>query len=162
MSDEKVVKKTEDNRIRDLIITVIAFALFVFCTVMCIKLSIRYVTYTNANYVEESATIVRYETVETYNSYIHYNAYYEYVAPDGYKYTGTVVKNVANIDYVENLIGSKVKIYVDHDLHIQKSDLNTNITTILIYGFAILPTFIAFLLFLLKLKAYYKHRNKKQ
>ena len=159
MSDEKVNKKYQDTRIRDLIIIIMTFALFVFCTVMCIRLSVRYHIYTNADYVEEKATIVRYEAEERHNQYIHYNVYYEYIAPNGYKYTGVVVKNVSNFDYVESLIGSEFTIYVDHNLHIQKSDINTNLTTILIYGFGILPSFVAFLLFSLKLRAYYKHKK---
>lgn len=67
------------------------FLMFVLGTVFAInvgKIISLHNLYLNANYVEEYATIIRYEEDIHRGNFIDYVTYYEYVSPDGTIYTG--------------------------------------------------------------------------
>lgn len=76
--------------------------------------------YLNANYVEEYATIIRYEEDIHRGNFIDYITYYEYVSPDGTIYTGLHEARIKTEEEAKAQIGKKIKIYIDHELKLQK------------------------------------------
>ena len=143
-----------------IVLTIIAILAFIACFGGFIYATVYYINQKNAHYVEEQATIVEYKLFE-YTSYSYYNLYYEYVAPDGTKYTGLYDSNIKNFDYIEKKLNTKITIYVDHNLHIHrlnKDDFNWSPiaflcpASVMMFVFAMVP--------LLKLINYYKTKKR--
>ena len=71
---------------------------------------------THANFVQECATIVRYElTNGRYDYNKSYSTFYEYEA-DGMVYSGLWQRLIYDEEEAKAQVGKKVPIYVDHDL----------------------------------------------
>lgn len=137
----------KNKKARALTITILSFLVFIICFVISIYLLTNYITDKNANYVEEYATVTRYEKVKRGRNY-SYTLYYEYIAPDGTEYTGIYLDRIMNFDFVEDKIGFKFKIYVAHELQRHRLDLDFDFTNIIVFAIAavaILVIFIAFL-----------------
>ena len=83
-----------------IVLTIIAILAFIACFGGFIYATVYYINQKNAHFVEEQATIVEYKLFE-YTNFSYYNLYYEYVAPDGTKYTGLYDSNIKNFDYIE-------------------------------------------------------------
>lgn len=143
-----------------IVLTIIAILAFLACFGGFIYATVYYINQKNAHYVEEQATIVEYKLFE-YTSYSYYNLYYEYVAPDGTKYTGLYDSNIKNFDYIEKKLNKKITIYVDHDKHIhmlEKKEASWSTiaflcpATIMMFVFAMVP--------LMNVIKYYKTKKK--
>lgn len=144
-----------------IVLTIIAILAFMACFGGFIYATVYYINQKNAHFVEEQATIVEYKKIEHENNYNYYNLYYEYVAPDGMKYTGLYDSNIKNFDYIEKKLNTKITIYVDYDKHIHrlnKEDFNWSpiaflcLSSIMLFVFAMVP--------LLNLIKYYKTKNQ--
>ncbi len=97
----------ENKIIRRLLIavTILAILAFLACFGGFIYATVYYTSHKNANFVEEQATINRYEKIEHGNNYNYYNLYYEYVAPNGITCSGLYENHIKNFDFIEkNLI----------------------------------------------------------
>ncbi len=144
-----------------IVLTIIAILAFIACFGGFIYATIHYTMNKNANFVEEQATIIEYQKIEHGNNYNYYNLYYEYVAPDGMKYSGLYDSNIKNFDYIEKKLNTKITIYVDHDRQIHrlnKDDFNWSPiaflcpASVMMFVFAMVP--------LLKLINYYKTKKR--
>ncbi len=79
---------------------------------------------THANYVQEYATIVRYEKVfDDRVGHYSYTTYYEYEA-DGGVYYGMWQRLIYDEEEAKAQVGKKVPIYVDHALKHHTKTLN--------------------------------------
>ncbi len=143
-----------------IVLTIIAILAFIACFGGFIYATVYYINHKNTHLVEEQATIVEYKLFE-YTNFSYYNLYYEYVAPDGTKYTGLYDSNIKNFDYIEKKLNTKIAIYVDHDKHIhmiEKKEASWSTiaflcpATVMMFVFAMVP--------LLKLIKYYKTNNQ--
>lgn len=144
-----------------IVLTIIAILAFIACFGGFIYATIHYTMNKNANFVEEQATIIEYQKIEHGNNYNYYNLYYEYVAPDGMKYSGLYDSNIKNFDYIEKKLNTKITIYVDHDRQIHrlnKDDFDWSPiaflcpASVMMFVFAMVP--------LLKLINYYKTKKR--
>ncbi len=143
-----------------IVLTIIAILAFIACFGGFIYATVYYINHKNTHLVEEQATIVEYKLFE-YTNFSYYNLYYEYVAPDGTKYTGLYDSNIKNFDYIEKKLNTKIAIYVDHDKHIhmlEKKEASWSTiaflcpATVMMFVFAMVP--------LLKLINYYKTKKR--
>ncbi len=143
-----------------IVLTIIAILAFLACFGGFIYATVYYINHKNTHLVEEQATIVEYKLFE-YTNFSYYNLYYEYVAPDGTKYTGLYDSNIKNFDYIEKKLNTKIAIYVDHDKHIhmlEKKEASWSTiaflcpATVMMFVFAMVP--------LLKLINYYKTKKR--
>ncbi len=122
-----------------------------------------YYTDTHANYVQEYATIVRYEAVfnERVGGYV-YTTYYEYEA-DGMLYSGICQRNIQTEEEAKAQIGKKMRIYVDHTMKHHTPSLTTSTVPVWVAGalsiafFGIfLNSFVREIIFIVKWKKYKK------
>ena len=143
-----------------IVLTIIAILAFIACFGGFIYATVYYINHKNTHLMEEQATIVEYKLFE-YTNFSYYNLYYEYVAPDGTKYTGLYDSNIKNFDYIEKKLNTKIAIYVDHDKHIhmlEKKEASWSPiaflcpASVVLFVFALVP--------LLKLIKYYKTNKR--
>ncbi len=143
-----------------IVLTIIAILAFIACFGGFIYATVYYINQKNAHFVEEQATIVEYKLFE-YTNFSYYNLYYEYVAPDGTKYTGLYDSNIKNFDYIEKKLNTKIAIYVDHDKHIhmlEKKEASWSTiaflcpATVMMFVFAMVP--------LMNVIKYYKTKKR--
>lgn len=153
-------EKSKNSKSRLLSIVIVCFALLAFSLIMFIYMLVNYCIDINANYVEESATITKYEKIDR-KGYYDYTLYYEYEAPDGTIYSGIWRERVRNIEYANEMIGEKITIYVAHDLHRQKINLDFKTDTIVIYAVLAVTSLVVFIIFLQKYLSFLKRKNKK-
>lgn len=99
---------------------------------------------THADFVQEYATIVRYERFARYGFDESYSTFYEYEA-DGVVYYGLWQRLIYDEEDAKAQIGKKVPIYVDHALKHHKTNLNIAKSPI---GFAGVFVLVCFLIFL--------------
>ena len=133
---------------------------------VCIGISIAsakgYYTDANANYVQEYATIVRYEEVYDRNGRRTYTTYYEY-RTDDMIYSGIAQRLIKNEEEAKAQIGKKIKIYVDHTMKHHTPSLHTStapiwIASILAFvSFAVfVNSFVREIIFIVRWKKYKK------
>ena len=134
---------------------------------VCIGISVAsaksYYTDTHANYVQEYATIVRYEAVQRrYQQGYTYTTYYEYQA-DGMVYSGIFQRLIKTEEEAKAQIGKKIRIYVDHTMKHHTKSLQNSTVPIWIAGALALASFAIFLnsfvreiVFIVKWKKYKK------
>jgi len=143
-----------------IVLTIIAILAFIACFGGFIYATVYYINHKNTHLVEEQATIVEYKLFE-YTNFSYYNLYYEYVAPDGMKYTGLYDSNIKNFDYIEKKLNTKIAIYVDHDKHIhmlEKKEASWSTiaflcpATVMMFVFAMVP--------LMNVIKYYKTKKR--
>lgn len=143
-----------------IVLTIIAILAFIACFGGFIYATVYYINHKNTHLVEEQATIVEYKLFE-YTNFSYYNLYYEYVAPDGTKYTGLYDSNIKNFDYIEKKLNTKIAIYVDHDKHIhmlEKKEASWSTiaflcpATVMMFVFAMVP--------LMNVIKYYKTKKR--
>ena len=120
------------------------------------------------NYVEEEATIVKYEAnFVKENIYNNYSVFYEYVDDEGNVYSGIWDGNVKKEQDAKAMIGQKVTIYVDHKEQIHAKSLPGGDSGAWAYGimggFCVLAFIVAFLremLYVEQWRAYKKAATK--
>ena len=134
---------------------------------VCIGISVAsakgYYTDTHANYVQEYATVVRYEALHRrYNKGYIYTTYYEYRA-DGMVYSGICQRNIQTEEEAKAQVGTKIRIYVDHTMKHHTKSLQNPTVPIWIAGALALASFAVFLnsfvreiIFIVKWKKYKK------
>ena len=89
-----------------------------------------------ANFVEVEATIIRYdeEIIYTKDNNVpigtYYSTYYEYKSPDGEIYSACWQARIKTEEEAKAQIGTKVNIYIDHELKLQTKSLEFNKTGI--------------------------------
>lgn len=115
---------------------------------VCINISVAsaksYYTNTHANYVQEYATIVRYEAVRNRYKGWSYTTYYEYRA-DGMVYSGICQRLIYDEEEAKAQVGTKMRIYVDHSLKYHTTSLKSSIVPIWIAGALSLVFFAVFI-----------------
>lgn len=152
----------ENKVIRRLLIvlTIVAILAFMACFGGFIYATVYYINHKNTHLVEEQATIVEYKLFE-YTNFSYYNLYYEYVAPDGTKYTGLYDSNIKNFDYIEKKLNTKIAIYVDHDKHIHMLEKKeASWSTISFLGPATVMMFVFAMVPLMNVIKYYKTKKR--
>lgn len=77
---------------------------------------------THAEFVEEYATIVKYEVDQRY-WYTEYSTYYEYTINEE-TYYGCWERGLKDEEYAKSQVGKKIVIFVDHKLKLHVLDLN--------------------------------------
>ncbi len=151
-------EKLKNSKSRLLCIVIVCFAFLAFSLTMFIYMLVNYCIDINANYVEEAATITKHEQIDR-KGYFDYTLYYEYVAPNGTIYSGIWRERVRNIEYANEMIGEKITIYVDHDLHRQRINLDFKTDTIVIYAVLAVTSLVVFIIFLQKYLSIIKRKN---
>ena len=124
---------------------------------------------THANFVQEYATIVRYElTNGRYDYNKSYSTFYEYEA-DGMVYSGLWQRLIYDEEEAKAQVGKKVPIYVDHDLKYHTTNLNFTSSPIWFAGTISLVCFLVFInsfvretVFIVKWIKYKETEDKKQ
>ena len=124
---------------------------------------------THANFVQECATIVRYElTNGRYDYNKSYSTFYEYEA-DGMVYSGLWQRLIYDEEEAKAQVGKKVPIYVDHDLKYHTTNLNFTSSPIWFAGTIALVCFLVFInsfvretIFIVKWIKYKETEEKKQ
>lgn len=143
-----------------IVLTIIAILAFIACFGGFIYATVYYINHKNTHLVEEQATIVEYKLFE-YTNFSYYNLYYEYVAPDGTKYTGLYDSNIKNFDYIEKKLNTKIAIYVDHDKHIHMLEKKeASWSTIAFLGPATVMMFVFAMVPLMNVIKYYKTKKR--
>lgn len=123
-----------------MVLTIIVGAFFIRASVLAAQ---HYYINTNANYVQEYATIVRYEAVHNRFQGYCYTTYYEYQA-DGMVYSGICQRNIQDEEEAKAQVGKKVRIYVDHTLKRHVDNLNFTSSPIWFAGTFALACFVVF------------------
>lgn len=122
-------------------LTIIVGAFFIRASILAAQ---HYYINTHANYVQEYATIVRYEAVHNrYQGYC-YTTYYEYQA-DGKVYSDICQRNIQDEEDAKAQVGKKVVIYVDHTLKRHTDNLNFTSSPIWLAGSFALVCIVVFL-----------------
>ncbi len=157
-----MAEKVNAKKKIDTIILCVALAVFVISTILGGVCCANYLKEANAGYVEVKAPIVRYEVQDVLNSHIKYVLFYEYVAEDGYKYTGKLDDFISNKEYAENQIGRSVTIYVSDKLHKQRRDLDFSPTTTIVFFVISGISLIVSIFFIVQLKTNSQNKNNKE
>lgn len=122
MKNQEIKKPDMAFMIIHVIFIVIMLVLGTILSINAGKIVTLHNLYSKGNYVEESATIVKYKEIVHRGNYIDYDTYYEYISPDGTVYTGIHEMRIKTEEEAKAQIGKKIKIYVDHELKLQKKD----------------------------------------
>ena len=111
-----------------MVLAVIVGAGFIHSTVYDVQ---SYYLDTHANFVQEYATIVRYEAVKNRYQGYTYSTFYEYEA-EGVVYYGLWQRLIENEEDAKAQVGKKVPIYVDHTLKRHRKNLDITIIPTLV------------------------------
>ena len=88
--------------------------------------------------------------------------FYEYLAEDGYKYTGKLDDFISNKEFAENQIGRSVTIYVSDKLHKQRRDLDFSPTTTIVFFVISGISLIVSIFFIVQLMTNSQNKNNKE
>lgn len=124
-----------------MVLTIVVGAIFIRNTVFAAR---NYYINTHANFVQEYATIVRYEEMYANNGRRTYSTFYEY-EDDGGVYYGLWQRLIKNEEEAKAQVGKKVRIYVDHDLKYHTTNLNFSSSPIWFAGTLALVCIVVFL-----------------
>lgn len=124
-----------------MVLTIVVGAIFIRNTVFAAQ---NYYLDTHANFVQEYATIVRYEEIYSPKGGRTYSTFYEY-EDDGGVYYGLWQRLIKNEEEAKSQVGKKVRIYVDHDLKYHTTNLNFTSSPIWFAGTLALVCIVVFL-----------------
>lgn len=157
-------RNSTENKIKPpyklIVLLVLSALLFVVFCGLAIFSIIKNVTISQANFVMEQATLVRYEKMKdnaTLTDEASYQLIYKFVSSDNIVYEGVWKDFIADENYAKSRVGKKVAIYVEHNLQEHSLSEVTYKNHLIFFGVPAIGMLILFIDMIIKVMLYYKY-----